>query len=121
ARHKNHEVFSAASRNRGRGLPRSLARRRTPAFSSALEEYLARIDGGRSVSNICESKDTFAALGNAEVLTVKDSPGHRTSGPRHVTCICPSFPWRENLTPLLPGKRCQETAETISFVTWSAP
>jgi hypothetical protein len=68
---------SAAFKAPGRLRPRFSARRRIPRQAVALKKNRC---GTAPVSKISDNEDATAALGHAEVLSVKDSPGDSVMG-----------------------------------------
>lgn len=77
----------------GSALPRFSARRRIPAQAVALKKYRGWIE---PLSSTCDNEHTLASLGQAEILSVEDSPGGSARGSSNHTRVRPFAPWRDD-------------------------
>ena len=104
-------VSSKAALNKGgRALPRFCARSKIPCFARSLKKYFCRV----CVSSTCDNEDAAAALGDSEILRVKDAPRDAAFVSKHATCVRPFLPcWDER--HIFSGQPAQKTSEGVVF------
>jgi hypothetical protein len=92
----------------GRSFPLFSARRRIPAQAFPLKKYF----GGMGLaSRICDNEHTLAALGQAEVLGIQDSPRCSPIGSIDHARVRESLLKNDGL--ITADKRCQEAAKGV--------
>jgi hypothetical protein len=94
---------SAAASKIGSFFARFTARRSIPTLAFELKKYVSGIG---PVSSTSDKEDTLAALRNAAVLGVEQSPRHCSLGSKHITSVRPSAPWRDERA-ILSGQRAE--------------
>ena len=102
----------ASCKSLGNVLPLFAARRSIPAQAAELKKNLSGIG---SSARTCDKEDTAAALGQAEILGIKDAPRDCPAGSKHITRVRPSSPWREKRR-IFAGQCCQKASESVSPV-----
>jgi hypothetical protein len=81
-----------------------------PRHATELKKYFSGIG---PVSRTCDNEHTLASLGQAEILSVEDTPCGIASGARHHACVCPSGDRYDGR--ISPNQRSEEAAEGIVF------